>query len=79
MRVSNILNRFNVLNVYSATGVADDDGFLVSANGQSQLTAIDSDPTLTQERYISAYNWRMLNPNLFSQPRRFFIGTIFSF
>lgn len=79
LRVSNILNRRNVLNVFTATGVADDDGYLVSANGQSALTAIGNDPTLTEASYVSAYNWRMLNPDFFTQPRRFYLGTVFSF
>jgi hypothetical protein len=79
LRVSNILNRRNVLNVFTATGVADDDGYLASANGQSALTAIGNDPTLSETSYISAYNWRMLNPDFFTQPRRFYLGTVFSF
>ena len=57
----------------------DDDGYLASANGQSALTAIGNDPTLSETSYISAYNWRMLNPDFFTQPRRFYLGTVFSF
>ena len=58
LRVSNILNRRNVLNVFTATGVADDDGYLASANGQSALTAIGNDPTLSETSYITAKNMR---------------------
>ena len=40
---------------------------------------IVNDPTLTEASYVSAYNWRMLNPDFFTQPRRFYLGTVFSF
>ena len=36
-RVSNLLDRRNVLNVFSATGSADDSGYLQSSIGESQL------------------------------------------
>ena len=79
LRVSNILNRANIGSVYSATGAADDDGYILSANGQSNIGTIANDVSLTEQAYIAAYNWRMLVPSRFNAPRRFYLGTMFSF
>ena len=40
-RVSNLLDRRNVLNVYSATGSATDDGYIASEIGSRQLENIE--------------------------------------
>lgn len=72
-RVANLLDRRNVIGVYPATGSAYDDGFLLSERGEQQLQAIrESNRSL--EAYLSSYNWALLNPDLFTLPRRMFIG-----
>ena len=37
VRVTNLLNQFNILNVYRATGNWDDDGYLAAASSQSSI------------------------------------------
>jgi outer membrane receptor protein involved in Fe transport len=77
-RVSNVLDRRNVINVYSATGSPSDDGFLRTAQGESLVrSVIDSQRTL--ESFFASYQWRILNPNFFSLPRRIYLGAIFDF
>jgi outer membrane receptor for ferrienterochelin and colicin len=78
LRVSNVLDKRNIINVYPATGAPDDDGFLASANGISKLNEIENSKREVQA-YLSSYQWRILNPNYFSLPRRMFIGASFSF
>jgi outer membrane receptor protein involved in Fe transport len=77
-RISNVLDRRNVLNVYPVTGSAEDDGFLQSSLGQDQLSSIQNSNRQV-ESYLASYQWRLLNPNFFSLPRRIFIGAIVSF
>ena len=77
-RISNALDRRNVINVYSATGSPSDDGFLRTAQGESLVrSVIDSQRTL--ESFFASYQWRILNPNFFSLPRRIYLGAIFDF
>ncbi len=77
-RVSNLLDRRNVINVYQVTGSATDDGFLQSVNGRRQLENIQGSVRQV-ESYLASYQWALLNPNLFSLPRRIFIGAIMDF
>jgi hypothetical protein len=74
LRISNLLNQRNIINVYPATGLPDDDGFLVSVQGQTAISQ-----QIDQEAYIRSYNYRVVNPNFFSLPRRIFLGASFSF
>jgi outer membrane receptor protein involved in Fe transport len=77
-RVSNLLDRRNIINVYPATGSATDDGFLRSTFGQNQLTSIQN--SLREvDAYLASYQWALLNPNNYSLPRRIFMGAIFDF
>lgn len=78
LRVSNVLDRRNVINVYPATGAPDDDGFLASSRGISKLATIENSKREI-EAYITSYQWALLNPNNFSLPRRIFVGASFSF
>ncbi|MEM8584976.1 MAG: TonB-dependent receptor, partial [Bacteroidota bacterium] len=77
-RVSNLFNRRNVINVYSVTGSPEDPGWLQSQFGQDFLreTATQATPV---DSFLAAYNWAVLNPGLFTQPRRMYLGTILSF
>ncbi|MCB9282794.1 MAG: carboxypeptidase regulatory-like domain-containing protein [Lewinellaceae bacterium] len=76
-RVSNLLNRKNIINVYSATGSPSDDGYLASSKGLDALDATLS--TGRTDAYLASYQWRMLNPNFYSLPRRMYLGLIFNF
>ncbi len=78
MRVFNLLDRQNVLNVYSATGSPTDDGFLASARGLDKIEQIQNSARLV-DSYLASYQWRILNPNFFALPRRIFVGAIFDF
>lgn len=77
-RVANVLDRRNVINVYPVTGSPEDDGFLQSSLGADQLESIRNSSRLV-ESYLASYQWRLLNPNFFSLPRRIFVGAIFDF
>lgn len=77
LRVSNVLNRKNVLGVYPFTGSAEDPGFLQSSFGADQLNTI-SGSSRPVESYLAAYSWNVLNPGFFTLPRRIFLGAIFS-
>jgi outer membrane receptor protein involved in Fe transport len=78
VRVSNLLDRQNVIGVYSATGSPTDDGFLLSPDGQDKLQTIENSRRQVNS-YLDSYQWAILNPNLFSLPRRIFVGAIFDF
>ncbi len=77
-RVSNLLDRRNVLNVYPVTGSATDDGFLASSFGDQQIRNIQNS-VRELDAYLASYQWALLNPNLFSLPRRIFLGAIMDF
>ena len=74
VRVQNLLDTRNILNVYPATGSPDDDGFLTLENSQG-LGLLG----LYSSAYPTLYGLRMNNPAHFSLPRRIFLGAIFSF
>ena len=73
-RVSNLLDRRNIVAVYPATGQPDDDGFLDSPVGRAALRA-----QFDREAYLRSYQWRVLNPNFFTLPRRIFLGASVAF
>jgi len=74
LRIQNLLNTQNVLNVYPVTGSPTDDGFLTAANSPGPGFAA-SQPS----SYNTLYNLRMQNPFNISRPRRIFLGARFSF
>jgi hypothetical protein len=77
-RVSNLLDRRNIIRVYPATGSATDDGFLRSYFGQNQIETILNSPR-DLDGYLASYQWALLNPNNYTLPRRIFLGAIFDF
>ena len=83
-RVANLFNTQNVIRVYSATGSPYTDGFLESSRGQQILNQPD-DPNLVAEfgsrpaAYANSYQWRLLNPNFLSLPRRIYLGARMDF
>lgn len=77
-RVSNLLDRRNIQNVYSVTGSPEDSGFLQSSFGQDAINGFGNNQ-ITAENYLASYQWRLLNPDFFSLPRRMFIGALLNF
>ncbi len=73
--VQNLLNTRNIVGVYAYTGVADDDGYLTSPQGEQFLNS----GLLFPQSYQDIYTQRMLNPNNFGRPRRINVGFTLSF
>ena len=78
LRISNLLDTRNIINVYSVTGDPEDDGFLRSAFGQNQIETV-SNSNRELESYLASYQWRLLNSDFYSLPRRLFLGAIMDF
>ena len=85
LRVSNVFDRRNIVGVYRATGSPQDDGYLASAQGQGLLNSDqfkNIDGTVNSgllDAFLNSYNWRLLNPDNYSLPRRIFMGAIVNF
>ncbi len=77
-RVSNVLNRKNIIRVYSFTGSPVDDGYLASPRGEDSIESTNFSPEATAS-YLASYQWAMLNPDNYALPRRMFLGVIFGF
>lgn len=75
--VNNLLDTRNVVNVYAATGSAEDDGFLSSPLGEQQISEANS--LGSGQSFIDLYSASLQNPNLFSRPRTVRLGVRFSF
>jgi len=69
--VLNLLDTKNVINVYAATGVPDDDGYIASAAGQDYVNSL---PVSQQDPYVDMYAMKVVNPNNYSLPRRMRLG-----
>lgn len=79
-RVQNLFDTRNIINVYSATGSADDDGFIASADGQATIQSIERQGREDEVAfYLESYNWRLLNPDFYTRPRRMYVGAVFEF
>ena len=76
-RVSNVLNRRNILDVYEFSGVPDDPGYLASSFGQDVIRNLEGG-ILPVDSYRASYQWRILNDDFFSLPRRMFLGARFN-
>ena len=79
-RVQNLFDTRNIIDVYTATGSADDDGFIASPDGQAAIQSIQRQGRDAEvDFFIESYNWRLLDPDNFSRPRRMYLGAIFEF
>ena len=78
LRVQNVLNTRNVRGVFSASGAADNDGYLQSEVGQQEIENLGRTGRDVQS-FLDAYHWALLNPGNYSLPRRIFVGTSFYF
>ncbi len=74
LQVLNLLNTKNVLFVYSATGVPDDDGYLAAAEWQNEINQ-QIDP----QSYRTLYGIAVNNPGNYSSPRQIRIGVALNF
>ncbi len=74
LQVLNVLNRKNILNVYSYTGNADDDGYLSSTQAAAALALTNS-----ALAFSDMYRIRMNSPGNYSLPRQVRIGLLFNF
>ncbi|KAF0131640.1 MAG: TonB-dependent receptor [Bacteroidetes bacterium] len=74
LQVLNLLDTKNVLNVYSATGNADDDGYLSAPEWQREINT-QTDPVAFRELYEIYVN----RPGNYSSPRQIRIGLMFNF
>lgn len=73
-RITNLLNTANVLNVYRATGNANDDGYLAAAEFQSSIQN-----QLDEQAFRDYYMMRVDNPFNFGLPRTIRLGVKFDF
>jgi len=78
IRAENLFDTRNVVGVWTATGSADDDGFLQSALGQQQLSTITLQGR-DVEAYLDAYDWALLINGYYTLPRRMWLGAIVQF
>ena len=74
LKVLNLLNTSNVINVYSYTGNPDDDGYLTSAVGKD-ATQKETDPN----SFIDLYSLMLNNPSHYSRPRTINLGVRLDF
>jgi hypothetical protein len=72
--VTNLLNAQNIINVYSATGSATDDGFLASPVSESIVQGQTNALSFQQ-----LYALKMANPNNFALPRQIQFGIMLDF
>lgn len=74
LRVTNLFNQFNVLNVYRATGNWDDDGYLAAAASQTSIQN-----QLDEQSFRDYYTMKVQNPFNISSPRTIRLGVKFDF
>lgn len=74
LRVTNLLNQFNVLGVYRATGNWDDDGFLAAAASQTSIQN-----QIDEQAFRDYYMMKVQNPYNISAPRQIRLGIKFDF
>ncbi len=75
LRVENLFDARNIIEVYKASGSPYDDGFLVTPDGGSAIqTLIDSNRADDVDNYLLSYQWGVLNPDFFTLPRRVYLG-----
>lgn len=80
LRIQNLFNTENIIGVYRGSGDAKDDGYLKSDKGAAEINSvITSYGEDYVEYFINQYNYRVINPDNFTVPRRIFVGAILEF
>lgn len=74
LRVTNLLNQMNILNVYRATGNWNDDGYLAAATSQQSIQN-----QLDEQSYRDYYTMKIQNAYNISSPRTIRLGVKFDF
>lgn len=74
IRVTNMFNQFNRINVYRATGNWDDDGYLAAAQSQSTIQN-----QADEQSFRDYYQMKIANPFNISIPRTIRLGVKFDF
>lgn len=74
LQVINLFDTKNVLNVWAATGVPDDDGYLAAAEWQTQINQ-----QIDVQAYRDQYSIRIDQPGNYSSPRLIRLGLQFNF
>ncbi len=72
LQVLNVLNTQNVIKVYKATGNADDDGYLTSAQSTAGVQVAPGS-------FTDLYNAKVINPANYSRPRVIRLGVQIDF
>jgi hypothetical protein len=75
--VQNLFDTERIANVYPATGLPDDDGFLASSQSVDFLNGIGTAGSI--DSYIDLYKIRVNDPNNFRLPRVIRLGAIYNF
>jgi len=78
LRVQNLFNARNVTDLFTFTGDADNDGYLLSNFGQDRLDLFEASGRDIVS-YQDIYAWRLNAVDNFSAPRRMYLGVIFDF
>lgn len=74
MRITNIFNIINTLNVYRATGTPDDDGYLAASQYEQSIQN-----QLDEQSFRDYYQLKVVNPFNFGIPRTIRLGVKFDF
>ncbi|MCF8373369.1 MAG: TonB-dependent receptor [Bacteroidales bacterium] len=74
IEIMNILDKKNIINVYSQTGNPSDNGFLLAAANQPLIES-----TLDPEAYRNYYTMNLQNPGMYSRPRTIRLGVSMNF
>jgi hypothetical protein len=74
IRVTNLFNKFNILNVYRATGNWDDDGYLAAAASQTSIQN-----QIDEQSFRDFYAMKVQNAFNISVPRTIRLGVKFDF
>jgi hypothetical protein len=72
--VLNILNAKNIVSVYRYTGLADDDGYLNSVQGQKEASL-----AVSEAAFLDQYAIKANNPDNYTNPRTIRLGATINF
>ncbi len=83
VRITNLLNKKNVINVYPNTGSAEDDGFISNPEQYEAFVKVYGPEYLDLYKAINVQNgqayWSLLGKQLYGHPRQIFVGINFSY
>jgi hypothetical protein len=72
--VQNLFDAHNIINLYHATGLPNQDGYLQSAAGKSEAANATD-----QQAFIDQYNVKLNDPSNYVSPRFVRLGATVSF